>query len=485
MNMKKIYLFLACILTVSVLVAQESYINQITFANQKASKKGGNVAVGMDINLDKLDIRSNHMIVLTPVLKSNNGSTTLELAPVVINGGRRDKAFSRSRALNDQPVFQQNPQTVIHRRNNTAQTIHYETETPIGNWMKDAQLMVREEVRGCAECGLGKGELPILANLLPPDFVPVYRLTYIEPEVEPVKQRSEKHAARFNYKVARAELLPNFANNAAELAQVNKVISEIKNDKNLSITNLTISGYASPEGSVSSNMDLSQRRANTFSNYLSNKYGLDKNQFKVSWYGEDWKGLEEAVKTSTLADKNEILRIISEVSNPDARDPHLMKLSNGETYRTLLQTYYPPLRRNEYTVAYVARGFDVNQAKEIIRTKPQHLSLNEMFLVAQTYPADSKEFKEVFDIAVRLFPNSEIAIMNSAAADIEGGNMDAAINRLEKIKNNPKAWNNLGVAYARKGDTAKAREYFSKAAANADADAKKNMEQLNLLLENQ
>ncbi|WP_291130010.1 tetratricopeptide repeat protein, partial [Dysgonomonas sp. UBA7698] len=90
----------------------------------------------------------------------------------------------------------------------------------------------------------------------------------------------------------------------------------------------------------------------------------------------------------------------------------------------------------------------------------------------------SKEFREVFDIAVRLYPESDIAIMNSAAADIEGKNLDAAIDRLNKIERNPKAWNNLGVAYILKGNTEKALDYFAKAADSGSIDGKKNLETL-------
>jgi hypothetical protein len=116
-----------------------------------------------------------------------------------------------------------------------------------------------------------------------------------------------------------------------------------------------------------------------------------------------------------LPDKNEILNIIDKTPDPDARDAKLMKLSGGETYRRMLSELYPKVRRTEYTVSYVARAFNVEEARKIIKTNPKLLSLNERYLVAQSYPADSKEFKEVFDIAARLYPDDPIAIVNSAA----------------------------------------------------------------------
>ena len=102
------------------------------------------------------------------------------------------------------------------------------------------------------------------------------------------------------------------------------------------------------------------------------------------------------------------------------RDARLIALDNRKTYNELLNDFYPPLRRNDYEVSFVSRPFNVDEAKVVIKTRPKLLSLNEMFLVAQTYEPASKEFKEVFDIAARLYPNEPIAILNSAAADIEG-----------------------------------------------------------------
>jgi tetratricopeptide (TPR) repeat protein len=245
-----------------------------------------------------------------------------------------------------------------------------------------------------------------------------------------------------------------------------------------------VTGYASPEGNFESNRALSDRRANSFADYLSSTHGVARDRFRVSGLGEDWNGLKEAVEKSSLADKNEIIRVINSVSSPDARDAEMKKLSGGQTCRTLLDIYYPPLRRTDYTIAYTVRAFSVEEAKGVIKTNPKLLSLNEMFLVAQTYAPASSEFKEVFDIATRLYPDEPIAILNSAAADIEGGNNRAAIDRLNRIESDPRAWNNLGVAYVRLGDTAKAKEYFQRAALRGDEDAKHNLEELGKTMEN-
>lgn len=476
--MKKLfYIFLLTLIAGSA-TAQTRYFNDVKFENLSNKKANEQVQINMDILLDELKLNVNDMLILTPVLHSNKGSDSVELAPVVLLGKVRNKVVERNEQLNNPVPVPANAQTVLVRKNRTPQTVNYSGTVPFIKWMSDASLKVRGAVKGCADCGEGLGDVLLTDRVVKEPYEPLYKLTYIVPEVEPVKARSDRHSATFNYVVGKHDLLRNYKNNASEFDRVDRVINEVKNNKDLNITEFTVSGYASPEGNYNSNRALSDRRANSFADYLSNTHGINRSQFKVTGYGEDWDGLKKAVENSSLADKNEVIRIINNESNPDARDAQLKKLSKGQTYSTLLNNYYPPLRRTDYTIAYNVRAFSVEEAREIIKTNPKLLSLNEMYLVAQSYPANSKEFKEVFDIASRMYPDEPIAIINSAAADIEGGNHQGAISRLSKIEKDPRSWNNLGVAYVRMGNAAKAQEYFQKAADRGDADAKANLEEL-------
>lgn len=479
-----IYLIIACFTVVPGAWAQNPRLSGIHIENLATLKQHDQVSVSFDLSLDALQVKTNNMLVLTPVLKSNGNSLdSIALRPVVVAGTKRSRILHRKEVLGEQLSLAGEPVAIVTSKNNSEQSVPYNVTVPYRPWMQDASLSLVHEVSGCANCINLTGKELIVNNILPAPYQPVYRLTYVMPEAE-VKTRSDRHTATFNFVVDRWELLRDYKGNAAKLNEVDQIVGDLRNNPDLEITAFQIHGYASPEGSVSHNRMLAENRANAFSDYLVSKFGIERNRFTVTGHGEDWDGLRKAVAASSLADKQAILDIIDNVSDPDARDAELMKFSGGETYRTLLNNYYPPLRRTEYVVAYNVRAFDVEEAREIIKTNPGLLSLNEMSLVSQSYPAGSKEFKEVFDIAVRLYPDSEIAILNSASADIESGNMDGAIERLMKIGDSPKVWNNLGVAYARKGDISKAKEYFTKAAGEGDNDARANLEEFRKAIEN-
>jgi outer membrane protein OmpA-like peptidoglycan-associated protein len=477
-----IYLFFAFIIAFPQAWSQQTEPSGIKIENQKIIKQQDQVAISFDIELtDQLKIKRNNMLSLTPVLKSNTQyQDSVALPPAAAAGKKRVKALNRKEALGEPFPLASEPLAMVSRKNNSTQTIHYNTTIPYSTWMQDASLTLKHEESGCAECLSLVSEEILVQHIFPEPYQPVYKLTYVVPEVE-IKTRSDRHTATFNFVVGRWQLLRDYKDNAPKFKEVEQIVGEIRNNPDLKITEFTIDGYASPEASVPHNRMLAENRANSFADYLVTKFSIDRKLFKVTGHGEDWEGLRKAVDASRLRDKESIIRIIENVSNPDARDAELMKLSAGTTYRTLLNDYYPSLRRTEYVIAYNVRPFNVEEAREIIKTNPKLLSLNEMYQVAQSYPVDSKEFKEVFDIAVRLHPDSEIAIINSTSADIENGNMTAAIERMSKIESNPNVWNNLGVAFAREGKLDKAKEYFTKAASNGDNDATYNLGELNQL----
>lgn len=424
------------------------------------------------IDLSSLSLSSNEMITITPRIESVNGKDAYSFPSFVVSGSKRNKILERSTSLSGQPQIA----PVYVHKNKSEQTLPLKLSVGYEKWMEEAKIVFTEVISGCAECDLGKNEREFLLPVLTP-YIPIYSLTYLVPEAEPVKERSKGYAAKFNYKVGQYAILPEFGDNARVISEIKDLITEVNSDKSLTITGVKITGYASPEGTSASNLLLSEKRAKGFSAFLERNYDFLSGVISVDWKGEDWDGLRRSVDASSVSGQKQILDIIDHTQNEDQRDAALKKIENGEIYRTLLSDYYPPLRRNELNINFIVKAFDVEEAKELIRTQPQYLSLNEMYLVANTYPKGSDEFKTVFDIASRLYPHDPIAQLNAATVDLEAGSLDRAIQNLEKL-NTPDSWNNLAVAYAQKGESTKALELFEKAQKAGSEDALKNIEEL-------
>lgn len=475
--MKKLYLIFIIaffILPAGYLSAQNIYNGDIRVVTPVSKKTGNAVAISASLDLSGLEMHRQQMVMVTPVLKSYDDSRRIAFDPILISGRTRLKAINREVDLHNYS-FEKIPGEIIRFDKDMPRTLELNYQVPFEQWMYEAEFVLDEQVSGCAHEVIGRNHRKLITQILQPVVAPVYSITYMTPPVEEVKQRSESHAARVNFIVDRFEIRRDYMDNARVLGEVDAIIDELKNDPNLTITDFAVVGYASPEGNFQSNINLSENRARSFVTYVRQRLPMAESGIRIDWKGEDWDGLRRQMVESDFPQRRQVIDIID---NNEVAQRKSKLTAMGQSYRTLLDDYYPMLRRNEYTVSYIARAFSIEEAKELIRTKPQHLSLNEMFLVANSYPKDSREFKEVFDIAARLFPDSPYARVNSAALDIENGAYDTAIRRMEGV-DTPEAWNNTAAAYIHKGDYPKAKEFFERAANAGDQTARDNLARLN------
>lgn len=245
--------------------------------------------------------------------------------------------------------------------------------------------------------------------------------------------------AYIDFPVNRIELRADYRRNPAQLDSIITTIKALKADKNLQVMAINIHGFASPEGSYKHNDYLAKNRARTLTEYVHKMVELPDSIFTVSSTAEDWDGLREYIKQSDLEKKEQLLAIAKDESlTPDARDAKLKKQYPAQ-YRSLLTNCYPALRHSDYHITYKIKPFDVEEAKEIMKTKPQQLSLNELFMVAQTYEVGSKEFNEVMELAVRMYPTDETANLNAAIIRLNAGDADAAKPYLDRAGDSEEA----------------------------------------------
>ena len=308
-------------------------------------------------------------------------------------------------------------------------------------------------------------------------------VAYIQPAVEVVKERSEQYEAHLDFPVNKAVILPEFMNNHKELTNIQTMFDKIQNDKNLTVTGISIEGFASPEGPLKLNEKLSQNRAEALKKYLTTNEKIPANLYKVSFGGENWDGLVKALETSSMKDKETFISIIKNTSDDALRKKEIMRVGGGAPYRTMLKEIYPGLRKVNLKLEYTVANFDVQQGRIVIKTNPKYLSLNEMYQVANSYPKGSDDFVNVFDIAVRMYPNDPVANLNSAAVALSRKDIKTAMRFMEKAnKQTAEYLNNSGVYYFLNGDINQAIANFSQAAQMGNEAAKGNMKQLQKIL---
>ena len=467
-----------------------SYLPAIEVANGEVRKNGRNVELTMVVDLSGARIRTQHTVALTPVLVSRDGQREAAFAPVVVDGGTRNRVYLRAQRLRSvelPPRHDGQEEVVIRRRNGKEQTYDYAASLPYERWMLDGRVELREEVHGCANCGVGEAEQELLPAVLP-EFIPRYGFATILPEPEPVKMRAETRTARLQFRQDSYKILPDYKDNRAELDKVSNSILLVKQNEDVKITGSYIAGYASPEGSMAHNLTLSENRAKALAEYIRRHDDIVPDMLHVEWHGEDWEGFIEALDSCPqLLGLDRIRELIAEYpDNQDFCELEISRLEPAEIYVRLLNEVYPRLRRNEYRIEYNVRNFNLEEARRMVGERPDLLSVQEMYKVAGSYEKGSAEYERVMQTAARCFPD-EPAVLNDRALDALGrGDAAAAIGLLEgrgPVEKNPSLLNTLGVAYARSGEAYKAEEAFRRAADRGSEEARRNLEQVRRVID--
>lgn len=437
----------------------------VTVKNVRVENTNNNMVVNLDLNMDSLDLPSNMRLVFTPMVTNN---TEQRLMPQIVVNGRKQEISYKRKGYKD---FADNA-VVVRRKNNTAQTLHYSAVLPYEKWMKNADVVVAEDLCGCGDI---KDQNTVELKRMRTPFMP-----YMRPEAEAQKVRHEQGRAFIDFPVDKITLYPDYRNNPRELDKIVSTINLVKNDKNTSITNVEIHGYASPESPYEHNAYLAENRAKTLKDYVRKLVNLDDKTFSVASTPEDWEGLREYVAKSNLDNRDAILKLIDDNTlDPDAKEWKI-KSTYPADYRVMLDSWYPALRHSDYVVSYSVRPFSVEEAKEIMKTKPQQLSLEEMFMVAQTYEPGSREFNEVMATAVRMYPDNPTANINAACTRMELGDLEGAKIYLDKAGNSPEALHAKGVLAMLEGKNEEARQLLQKAKEGGAQGVDKNLQILDM-----
>ena len=464
--------------------AQQIMEGQAEVKNLSVARDNGRVKVQMNVDISNLSVGADETVILTPVISKDNKAVEMPAIEVM---GRRAWIYWRrngEQTITANPLYADREAKRAERKAGKKQSVAYSTELAFEPWMKSANVSIKECSKGCTDL-VALGENP-LQRVLHDPYKPQYLLAFLEPEPEPVKVRDESHSAYINFKVDKYEILEQYKNNATELASILSSIDKVKQDEDLTITSITIEGWASPEATQAHNQRLSQNRANSLSDYVSAKTGIERSRIEAIGQGEDWKGLREAVvATPRLLDQQKVLAIIDRTDlTLDQKDKMLSELVPETIYQRLMNEMYPKLRRNDYRIVYNVRNFNLEEARALIDSNPRKLSLGEMYKVAGSYQKGSKEYNHVMQVAAKTYPNQPAAAVNAAAAALAEGDANAALALLAKAdQDNATVQLTAGYAYAKMGNNDKARELWQKAADKGSAEAKHNLAELAKSLE--
>ena len=241
------------------------------------------------------------------------------------------------------------------------------------------------------------------------------------------------------------------------------------------IHSIEIKSFASPEGTVNANDDVSDRRLKSTENYtkwLLNKLDVKPELYTIKSFGEDWEGFNMLMRSSEIKDKRRITKIVNSVEDLEKREQAIRDMA--ELYEAIEKDILPQLRKAEITIKSFEPKKSTETIKRMSNMSPDSLEINELLYSATLAESDVDKIK-IYESAKSLH-NDWRAYNNTACIYINKKEHEKAKNELE---NSPAKENeinqNLAIIFARKGDFKKADQFYALSNPN-----EKNIALLNL-----
>jgi len=391
-------------------------------------------------------------LTLTPVLKYNGTEKTLK--PVVLIG---DKAVGSGQKIS----FDKGGSFSY-----TSEKFAYEPAMKVAEVELRAQAGIKKKSKDFTTVKLADGTIATPLLVRHDEKATFAKDAFVK--VVPANQSGNLYYTVNKSDVRATEL------KSAEMKQIQDFIKANFSNSSYEFKDITVSAYASPDGEQSLNAHLAEDRAKSASKALMNEFKKDKNktqtfgkdesQFKIKTTAEDWDGFKSLMESSSIADKDLILRVLTMYTDLDQREKEIKNLS--KTYTEVSEKILPKLRRAVLTLNVDKKSRNDEQITKLMTSNPDSLSVEEL-LYGGNLTNDVNTKIQVYTAAEKQYPsdwrtsnNLGVALlMNNKVA--EAGE---AFKRAEKTANgNPMVMNHLGIIAAKNGDSKKAMEYYDKA----------------------
>ena len=279
--------------------------------------------------------------------------------------------------------------------------------------------------------------------------------------------RAQKTEANIKFLVNQANLRKSELKSGSVQEFVD-MLKKINADREgLNLKNVEVAAYASPEGGFSFNDKLASKRQTASQAYVDQQLKAAKlgdANVDARYTAQDWDGFKRLVQTSSIQDKDVILRVLEMYKDPAEREQQIRNMSEG--FRELADGILPELRRSRLIINYETVGRSDEQIKEQYKADAAKLSPDEL-LYAATLTDDASEKEAIYKKAAEIYDKDYRAYNNLAVMAFNKGDESAAKQYLQQAfaKNGkaPEGYANLALIDLHNGDVAGAESNLSNA----------------------
>lgn len=181
------------------------------------------------------------------------------------------------------------------------------------------------------------------------------------------------HKIPVEFRINSWEIEPAFSDNARNLRQLRELLNEVNTNPALSLDSLTVSGFASPDGSLPKNRELSLRRAFALCGFLNKEYGIPDSMIVLGINEVSWPLFRSIISAGDYTWRDDALLILSYGSDSDTSDNtrrmnRLKKLDYGRAWDTIKKDVLPQLR-SAFVVTTVVTERESKEEKELMESR--------------------------------------------------------------------------------------------------------------------
>ena len=278
---------------------------------------------------------------------------------------------------------------------------------------------------------------------------------------------NEKYSAQIRFIINQANIRKNQID-SPEMLSLNEQLRNAAAAKNREIQEINIESYASPDGPLSFNTKLAEKRETNTKGFVNDRLKKDKitefGELTAQFTPEDWEGFQKLVAASNIQDKNLILSVLSMYKDPEEREREIRNLSS--VFDQLADEILPQLRYSRITASINVIGKSDEEIVAAYNTDPSTLTVDEL-LYAATLTDDLNRKKAIYTSATRLFPNDYRGFNNLGKVEYQQGDFDAAMASFKKAArlqpSAPESQMNQGLVALVNNDFRAANTAFGKA----------------------
>ena len=411
--------------------------------------KGDSVEVSVNVVYPAKFFNKNAVMELTPVLKSENASVSY--APVTLQGEK----------------VQGNGGVISYAGGSYTYTgkVAYEDALLQSELMVQSKVQVKKKSVNLPEVKIADGVLAT-ASLLQDEALPIEAMNQFK-RSETLTSESEIVFSINNASVQSKELSKQGIKDMKAFAK------NAEADSTMTFKGVSIVGFASPDGPEDNNENLAKNRQAAAEKALKNSI---KGPYEANYTAEDWDGFRLLMENSDIQDKDAILNVLSQYSDPVVREQEIKKM--GVVYKQIADNILPQLRRSKI----IASAEKVGKSDSVLLAaglgKSDVKLTEDEYLFAATIAENADDAEKILKNAAAEYSNSWKVVNNLGCVQLDANKLDdaqASFAHADELSEGDKAVkNNLGAVAVKQGDLAKGFEYFE-VAQGAGSEVKYNM----------